>query len=707
MAATGSDAQGSGAVPGRRGRRHRGAVGDDDDDDDLASSAEKADPESTADKGPLPSAAQGPETYEETLETVRYIVGRIFEVMGSAMDGPWGEVAEKRVVLTTDYSGSGSAELAMAFLEERPSSLCDVKIVGRLHVVTSAESAVRKFDWLTGFCFLIPPFGTVCVMSVCVYVSPPLGTFGSQEALQHHGKLTAAVDSDPPFCEHWRACDIDECCRFVLSSHPKTSKPLHVMGDMMDRLPGHARDELTHLLDLHRAEFDEKKVGLAKKEEARALLTEIGGRFLKQANDAMADVAFSQTAYCYECEQNCDVHPPPELRAKRRYINCGGNTCTPWSALGGGLRWLHPCSLPFLVWIHDLMAVLPDILVQECTSRFQQQALQEMMGMKYAVFPVTFSPVQLGIPVRRQRQYVLAIRKDQLMFGIPWVPPVLDKVFYRTLCATARVFFRAPKSMIAQHAADMAQKAKMEKPSPKATLKATDFEKYLSAGDQQRKTGHLAKAARAGVEFACVNISQSPTFYDCDARVPCLTTRTSTIWGADLAEDDGDGRRRSKEKINRPLIPYERLAAHGFPVLLSRRHAFTELLPSCFNAGQVLTRSPQSLHSSKVVLQTGNGMCVAQVGLALAVAVLGVWPRSTYERMHAHGPNPLLRVVPAHVLKQAVAAMAQHGSQGASSTQAAPSAASTLVADVGDDSGDDDGHGDGEGQQAIKRQRFA
>jgi hypothetical protein len=123
MAATGSQARGSGAA-----RQHRCAVSDDridddsDDDDNLVSDgSDYVSSGSSDEQGPMPA---GPDTYEETLETMRYIVGRIFEVMGSAMDEPWGKVAEKGVVFTTDYSGSGTAELAMAFLEERPPSLC-------------------------------------------------------------------------------------------------------------------------------------------------------------------------------------------------------------------------------------------------------------------------------------------------------------------------------------------------------------------------------------------------------------------------------------------------------------------------------------------------------------------------------------------------------------------------------------------------------
>ena len=131
----GSRAPGTGASQGLWGtprRRLRRAVeraslqpslpsrgnygGDDDGDSDSYASPD--------DHLPLPPfeepRAAGPETYEETLETVRFIVGRIFEVMGSSMDEPWGEVAEKGIILTTDYSGSGCAELAMAFVEEHP-----------------------------------------------------------------------------------------------------------------------------------------------------------------------------------------------------------------------------------------------------------------------------------------------------------------------------------------------------------------------------------------------------------------------------------------------------------------------------------------------------------------------------------------------------------------------------------------------------------
>ena len=125
--------------------------------------------------------------------------------------------------------------------------------------------------------------------------------------------------------------------------------------------------------------------------------------------------------------------------------------------------------------------------------------------------------------------------------------------------------------------------------------------------------GHEEHANRAGRRFFCSNVKHNSRMWSMDACVPALTTESTFIWGKDLATG----------RINRPMLPYELLGVHGWPVLLARDHDLSNMLPSCFTFRHAF-QPARALDAASITRLAGNGMYIAQVTMAITGVLLGV-----------------------------------------------------------------------------------
>ena len=244
-----------------------------------------------------PQRRRSPETYEQALLLAPGFVNE-FKSAGIG-DQIWEQLRTTGIILSTDYSGAGTVELAMAMI--------------------------------------------------------------------HQGLLESASDScasslADPWCIYWRACDIDAICRYVLQQHPETSRPKHIMGDILDRC------NLTKLMTqcLHQAEekfqiaVAAEAVGSNAGKSRNTLLKEHGRRYAEECWAALLRKSCKGQLYCQVCDGHCDVHPSESDRAGRRYLIAGGNTCISWSTLGQRMGWLHLATAVFLVWLRDLLNARPE-----------------------------------------------------------------------------------------------------------------------------------------------------------------------------------------------------------------------------------------------------------------------------------------------------------------------------------------------------------
>jgi hypothetical protein len=233
-----------------------------------------------------------------------------------------------------------------------------------------------------------------------------------------------------------------------------------------------------------------------------------------------------------------------------------------------------------------------------------------LLHTKYLVKNVLFSPVMLGLPVRRQRRYSISIRKDKLHFSIPWSLPAMRPLVSRVVATTGSIFFQSPKSHLKPILDEMARAQHYDDSS------SVPMRLLLSFNDRSRLSEHIELAAQHRLDFVCVNVKQTSGFYRMDSSVPSLTT-SSLIWGHDLR-----GGPDALNRISRPLTGYELLGVHGWPVLLPAVHPLSAHLPRALKFRHVL-ESPEALDDRVIAQKAGNGMHVHAIGLAIAVAAMG------------------------------------------------------------------------------------
>ena len=86
----------------------------------------------------------------------------------------------------------------------------------------------------------------------------------------------------------------------------------------------------------------------------------LSDEFLKAAGSILSRVPFSRDSRsrCVRCGQDVPTHPPKDGRL---HGNIAGTTCVTWSSMNKEhLGWLHESSLPALVWIYENRAIAPD-----------------------------------------------------------------------------------------------------------------------------------------------------------------------------------------------------------------------------------------------------------------------------------------------------------------------------------------------------------
>lgn len=469
---------------------------------------------------------------------------------GQAVKDATADAAKHKVIMSTDYSGTGTAEVASCMIDEAFVSFCLTE---------------------KGASGLPPP---------------------------------------PPIFQHYRACDIDPTCRRTLKGQAK-----HVMVNIMDRVEGvddqYVKKELEHSASL--LDADRKKLaaeGSSKGELARCS-RQHGRRFADMVWQHVGQSKAQPRAPCRSCGQDCLVHPPPADRDSSTYVVVMGNTCLPWSAMGSRKGWLHDATLPYMVALRDAVLGGAVVIIKECSPDFDWEWSACVLNNLYCVMSVVFSPLHLGLPVRRSRRYTICIRRDSITFSIPWDFASLSNFAWRTPCVSARMFFRAPTVLVKRAMEEFAVKAGL--PNNLAA------EHYMRSGNRRRLEAHRDSGKLRKLQFMCINVRQSASFVQYDSMFPAITVSSTLLWGWDLHGSAVNG------GINRPMLGYEMFGAHGYPVLMPESHAYTKAaLPRFLDFGNVLYGSKYSLSEADMKATVGNGMHVAAVGLAMLHSLVAV-----------------------------------------------------------------------------------
>ena len=330
--------------------------------------------------------------------------------------------------------------------------------------------------------------------------------------------------------------------------------PMHVFGDVLkQRIDKSVRISLKRTHDWAKNFFERevKRKGRSA-EEAKHASLKAGTEMLKRMQGIMKHVTFNMdhVAWCYKCKKYCPVHANHLVDREvdeAITVAVAGTTCTSWSSMGKKGKWIAASAMPFMVWAYETLAAEPDIVIHECTPRFDFGMLVAIFGFLYVVQSFCFSPTDLGWPASRPRRWTLMYHRKRRNPIVPLSRPNFGAFFFRASTTDGHIFWDAPKEDVDRFIKDTRKRMLPEADSDGQGWSPRDA---LPEGHYQRLLAYerSAKRHRKAPVFI-INLHQSCAFMNTMTRiVPTLLTRTSTIWSM---------------IHNRQLIPKEMMQVMG------------------------------------------------------------------------------------------------------------------------------------------------
>ena len=167
----------------------------------------------------------------------------------------------------------------------------------------------------------------------------------------------------------------------LLHGHAEDTKPLHVFGNILFRLPKSVRSEVMQLQKQKMKEYSdvEKSHGKAHK-RCKFAKRRLGVELRDGICRLLQNCEFEQEAYCHRHRQKCPINPRlmPEYE-NAIWVEVAGSECKPWTQMGGQGDWLHATTATCLTWVYWNKFFAPDVLLHECTPRFQASQLLRML----------------------------------------------------------------------------------------------------------------------------------------------------------------------------------------------------------------------------------------------------------------------------------------------------------------------------------------
>ena len=380
-----------------------------------------------------------------------------------------------------------------------------------------------------------------------IVVTTSFSGSGAYEAMmvQVLDEAARMLGTGTPCVKFYSATEVDPTARSALLQHDIRSRPMHVFGDLLERLPKLARDqlqktqaEMLSLWEMSKLEHASGNIGAADLSLEHSRLAK---KWVEYMHDVVVDVDFQETAYCYVHKGQCPLSPKVcgEF-SQHLWYEVAGSTCVAFASPGKNAHWLHESALVFYCWLYSSRYFDPHAIIHECVGAFPAEifdgvlngdigkqlkcissapTLESDEGGLWEIVSFLFSPEDLGVPIARRRRYTLCLRAMRTM-GIDF-----RSAFFSTLHVTAQVFTEAIHDW------------------PVGSLPQTN-------GDMARLEGYQVEAHKLGfcsahfddwkIDFLVVNIAQREEYMNLAAikrREPILPTLLKTSILFDLIAD--------------------------------------------------------------------------------------------------------------------------------------------------------------------------
>ena len=260
------------------------------------------------------------------------------------------------------------------------------------------------------------------------------GMGGPEEAMrrvveagqQEHGLAAGTLAS-------LRAGDWDPHCRTVLAGHVSNmAAPQCIFGDIMDVDRCSAADQQALRREGAAAKqrlWAAMAVLPPTRRKRKELMCKHGRRFFQRAAGFMLEPGRLQAlasgrCHCYKHDRKCRFVPskPQEFAGLMGLV--AGFNCYDWSVMTSSelSGWLGRSAHIYLQFLSEALACGDyDFMVLECTWGFDESiglAPMEAAGFQVAVLKI--APTLLGLPVYRERKYMLLTKTSVLQ----WAPEI-------------------------------------------------------------------------------------------------------------------------------------------------------------------------------------------------------------------------------------------------------------------------------------------
>ena len=314
---------------------------------------------------------------------------------------------------------------------------------------------------------------------------------------------------------------------------PGPEAPLHVFGNVVDRLPpGAVLAELKAHMRAKKAVFKER---VRRGERVKVVAKELGLEFMEYAVQQLQGLTFDLMSkhWCYKHKKLCPVYPdmPNGMNAKPMTLATAGTTCTSWTTMSSQAKqWLADSAVAFLAWAFEQLALLPTAIIHECVPGFDIKLLESLFEPKYAVRSWVFSPTHLGMPTNRPRRYTIMFLRECMQPSIAFDATGFGKLFYRRLMLDGHAMFQAPAHEVEAFQVASATKSYLPPRQPDGALWPARL--LLPEGSLGKLESYerACKKGRRRLKFI-VNLYQTQTFARSKSMlIPTLLTATSLIW---------------------------------------------------------------------------------------------------------------------------------------------------------------------------------
>jgi hypothetical protein len=252
-----------------------------------------------------------------------------------------------------------------------------------------------------------------------------------QQAMKKQGLVHQSVQM-----VNCRACDCDTNAQYLLQFAAFGQRPLHLFGDLTERLPEDLAKELKEMIPTG--------------QEPTAAIYQA----ILQKLQERRSVLKHNVAPCILHRDHCPVtigpagHPPIDSTNQSSNIlkvNIACHTCKGWSGMGGQSRHAHESQLPLAIWGVERSEHREDVVFTECTEKFDANVLDVVTDHKFSRKSLKVCPSSMGWEARRPRSFSCLFNPETMVWVGPTSPQDMHaefmQLFCKQSCVTSTIFF--------------------------------------------------------------------------------------------------------------------------------------------------------------------------------------------------------------------------------------------------------------------------